>query len=363
MDIFSEQKAFEYFESEEIFDERKKGEIKDVKKLLQNALDILEKPFPQEALSEYFYTPEVLFLVSINIWNSISYDKRKILIQRRIGLDTLHKSYSPDKIHYSARVLGAHGRYPNIPFHSDMAIYTQYSGIPLLITQENDEERNNSSEVCFLNKNELLMAAGIILTSPNTRLHFSFDLSTSIDITSSLYLSLSEESRIPFFVELLGVLDIMPNATKYTYGNYIKEMRNLKAFLSIVDSDNQLLLRTLYLLTKSRMLWENGIFGEDAISNIFFAVEGALLLIQEANGGTSDKINLLLLEEIFAQQFHRGKDTFEFIKEAYEKRIKIVHPNPRGGTYWAPFLIQDDFYEYYEIVIELVNYYLMKTND
>lgn len=363
MDIFREKQAFEYFSSKEIFNnENADAEIEDIQKLIWEALDILQKPIPSEIYKVYFYTPEILSLLTTKIWNEINYDKRMLLISKDRGSKNIAKLIPKDKSHFTFRILGESGVYPNISFNNERVTYTPYAGAPFLITEESIEEMLMASEVSFLNKNELIAAAGIILTSTETRLHFSFDSSPSINLTRNLYLKLNEQLRIPFVMELMSILDEKPVSTNYTYGNYQEKIKDLQIFYTRVETSNELLLRTFFFLIKSIMLWENRMFGEDAISNVFFSIEGALLLMQLANGTKSDKIDLILLQKVFNEQFENGADLFEFIQEAYDKRVDIVHPNPRGKANWCPDLLADDFYEYYEIVIELINYYLVKSN-
>jgi hypothetical protein len=55
----------------------------------------------------------------------------------------------------------------------------------------------------------------------------------------------------------------------------------------------------------------------------------------------------------------RGENLFEFIEEAYEKRIAIVHPEPVWGSEWNPSLMAEDLYDYFKISRELLNYILI----
>ena len=126
-----------------------------------------------------------------------------------------------------------------------------------------------------------------------------------------------------------------------------------------IDEKDQLLLRTLFYFVKSSMLWNNRCFGEDAISNVLFSIEGALLLLQRKNGYSEKNINREALTEIFLNTFNNGKELFEFIQEGYDKRISIVHANPKNGAEWSPFLMADDYYEFYNILRMLLNYIII----
>lgn len=46
----------------------------------------------------------------------------------------------------------------------------------------------------------------------------------------------------------------------------------------------------------------------------------------------------------------------DMIREAYEKRIQIVHPEPRHDIGWLPNVYADDFYENYGMANDLIYY-------
>lgn len=104
------------------------------------------------------------------------------------------------------------------------------------------------------------------------------------------------------------------------------------------------------------MLWGNPCFGEDAIANVMFCLEGTLLLVQRRQGLSDEKIDIKALDGIFKAAFDRGEELFDFIKEGYDKRISIVHPSPTEGPKWIPQLLADDFYEYYDVARMLLIY-------
>jgi len=77
--------------------------------------------------------------------------------------------------------------------------------------------------------------------------------------------------------------------------------------VKVIDRDDELLLRTLLLFVKSRMLWSNRCFGEDAIANVFFALEGALHLLQQKKKGKDDaKLDWEFLASLFESTFRSG---------------------------------------------------------
>ena len=68
------------------------------------------------------------------------------------------------------------------------------------------------------------------------------------------------------------------------------------------------------------------------------------------------------LETIFDKLFPKGLELFSFIKEGYDKRISLVHAEPDWGAEWSPFLLADDFFEYFNICRELLNLILIDRN-
>ena len=57
--------------------------------------------------------------------------------------------------------------------------------------------------------------------------------------------------------------------------------------------------------------------------------------------------------------FPNGENYFSSLEGGYEKRISIIHAEPDWGAEWSPFLQADDFYDYFEISKELINYILI----
>ena len=161
----------------------------------------------------------------------------------------------------------------------------------------------------------------------------------------------------PIF-ERYGGRGLSPDISLYEFRdfkNFINDFNNLYDAFSIRD---HLLLRTSNYLVKSIMLWKNRMYGEEALANVLFSIEGGLHLMRRKYGDHSKKLNLKLLERVFIDKFPDGSNLFEFIQEGYHKRISIVHPEPNWGAKWMPFLMAEDFYEYYRISKRLMNFVL-----
>lgn len=298
----------------------------------------------------------------------LSPEHRKHLIDK--GLLSLPRFPREGSIVTQARILGPLGSYPNIKIDFGSTRYLPYHGIPLLVSSYTHTDEGES-EVGYLNEQELIAAASVLLADERPGFYFYFEDGNSVMVATEALESLSPNQRNDLLFELLSMkLSPVeprsyfqpPNSSLSPYLFEFQPFQYLNLALSIhgvCDPSDQLLLRTLYYLQNSRMLWCNGVFSQDAIANVFFALEGCLLLLQRKYNGSPSKIDLKLLASLFAEHFRGGEELFEFVQEAYEKRIQIVHPSPASGPDWRPFLMADDFYEYFQIARELLNLILV----
>jgi len=53
-----------------------------------------------------------------------------------------------------------------------------------------------------------------------------------------------------------------------------------------------------------------------------------------------------------------GEGTFEFIEEGYFTRISLVHPEPKWGAEWNPYVHTSDFREYFQLTKIILNWAL-----
>jgi hypothetical protein len=82
--------------------------------------------------------------------------------------------------------------------------------------------------------------------------------------------------------------------------------------------------------------------------------------MQKKFGDNSTKLNRKLLRDGFIKNWQNGENLYDFIEEAYYKRISLIHPEPDWGANWKPFLMADDFYDYFNICRELLNFILIE---
>lgn len=107
------------------------------------------------------------------------------------------------------------------------------------------------------------------------------------------------------------------------------------------------------------MLWQNKNFGEDAIANVMFCLEGCLRLMFRKYSTSNKEFNIKELKSIFQTLFSNVEGLFSYLEKGYEKRISLIHAEPDWGAEWSPFLFADDFFEYFNICRELLNLVLI----
>lgn len=107
------------------------------------------------------------------------------------------------------------------------------------------------------------------------------------------------------------------------------------------------------------MLWNTDGFAEDALANLFFALEGCLLLFQETAGGPTKKLDRKLLRRIFSETYQHGESLYDFIEEPLGwggTRARIVHPQLSLVEGWTPFLMAEDFMDFRRVIMALLTY-------
>lgn len=110
------------------------------------------------------------------------------------------------------------------------------------------------------------------------------------------------------------------------------------------------------------MLWSNPILAEEAIVSNFHCIEGCLHLIQNLYGDHSARLNLDLVREVIVNEIALGDNLFDYIREGYDKRISLIHANPKWGPEWSPYLGMSDFYDYFKLSRQLLNFILIERH-
>ena len=197
---------------------------------------------------------------------------------------------------------------------------------------------------------------------------FSFNLSnTTYDVPKDVVFGddcnfTSSESKIQAIIRIFdrmieygaGNCKTVTYLSKYSFSTEAYLPDRAKKFYCSFNIADDLTLRTCFLLIKSRMLFDDkdGLYFEDACTNLFISIEGALRLIHfRLTGKRIFEIKPTIQHIVTV--FPYGEIWVDLLEEIYDKRVQIVHP---AEAKWMPELSADDFYDNYDIAVELVFY-------
>lgn len=257
------------------------------------------------------------------------------------------------------------------------AKYVVHNQYPLIICKRRNYKSvwENASVINWLSRNELRFVTAIVCASDRQMLHFHFDATNSMAVDFDCLRDVPSSLRTHFLFELFSLnrrltavskspFDRLPlpDISEFDYAPFAKYLEHFKALYRAFPIGNDLLLRTCNYHAKATMAWSNRIFAEEAIVLNFHCIEGCLHLIQSIYGEESPKLDLELVREVFISEIERGEDLFDYIKEGYEKRISLVHANPKWGADWSPFLDGADFRDYFKISRQLLNFILIERH-
>lgn len=344
--------------------------------ILNECLDYMEMPRPSNDLYKYFNNPKIIYMILLQIFNHerLTYDDREKLSKYfdhlRSLLATKNSNYF---IQY--RILGSQGYYPDIEFKKGNWNYVIQNMVPILITKNKystEYEYLNDSEIGWITRNELKITTAIHIALEQGYSHFYFTDYNKYRLDYSVLEAVPSKIRLQFLSEIMALTNrFIPldksyykreptaDVTTYLYRSFEESIDMVYKLTDSFSIRNHLLLRTATHLLKAIMLWQNRSFGEEAISNTFFCIEGCLHLLQNKFGDHSPKLNLVLLKKIFIENFPLGEQIFESIKESYETRVQLVHPVTEWGSKWNPYIMSDDFYANYSFCRVLLNYILI----
>lgn len=373
MDELRKKEAALYFQSNSLFgsDNTLAPTESQLRDLLEIAFHLLEIPTLAPELWAKLANPHIVNFLFIHLWNALSTDQRLSLAKLNIRPTVYIRSDQKSNFEIKTRILGRTGIYPSVALQTNEATYAAYHGFPMLITKQ-QRISEDDSEVSFLNRQELRAATAVILARERSLLHFYFEDLSVISLDLKALENFEKEQEIQLLFELLlislrfrqpsGIFETetsLPSISVYKFSDFRDDVDSFYHLYNSFDTSDELLMRTSFYLVKSIMLWSNRSFGEDAIANALFAIEGALLLIQKKIGVQYKDIDLDCLADFFRSNFERGEELFDFIREGYDKRITIVHASPKWDIEWSPFFSAEDFYEYFHIVKFLLNYILI----
>lgn len=350
----------------------------DLEFLFKGLIELHEIPFPPSELRKYFLHPNIIETLFIEVLNSkdLTPDDRRAMHKSFEQIHSLIKIVkSPYAINF--RILAPGGNYPNVELERQSSKYTFTNQFPLLITKNRKKKDvwADTSLINWLTRTELRFATSMMCAANHILFHFHFTSHNSIEIDNNCFEKIPNELRVYFLRELLDIKlrftpignnfwqrKPLPDINEYQFSDYERATNTFKELYDQFSIQNDLLLRTCNYLVKARMHWDNQINAEEAITNTFMCLEGCLHLMQKKFGDYKPQLNRVLLEKVFKEHIPVGENIWNFISEGYRTRITLLHAEPNWGAKWDPFIVPDDFYDYYKICLELLNFILLDRN-
>lgn len=348
---------------------------KDMNSLFLGALDLLNIPYPASEIKKFFLHPNIVADLLIELINSnfLTPDDR---FELNPTFDEIHKKLRKPKSSYSykLRILAPGGLYPNLEIKRGYSRYFIQNQQPTLLTKNKNYKDifSNLSIINWLTKNELKFATALMCAPKQGIFHLEFAGYNTINIDCDCVDAIPDGLKNLFLREYFEIKkrftpvgvrawhrQPMPDLMAYEFSSYNDSIEFFNKIYDNFKISDHLLLRTCNYFVKAIMHWNNQIYFEEAITNTFFCLEGCLHLIQKKYGYYELKLNMNLLKGVFKNDIAYGENLFEFIKEGYEKRITLVHAEPEWGADWSPFLTSEDFYEYFDLCRELLNFILI----
>jgi hypothetical protein len=320
-------------------------------------------------LITYFDKPSILKELLIDILSSsfLTEEDRKIIQEdffEFLKLFPVSKSRKEIKF----RILGNTGLYPNVDIKRDKIWYKNFNSRPSLITISsfNSEKKySNDSWLYWISRTELKFATSMILSESGIRLFPYFNPYDTISLKYEDLKNVPEDKLFSVLNKWMDIKNVFiqpdgdmfnrhprPDISTFNYYSFDPNKSGFNKIFDAYSIQDHLMMRTSNYLLKALMNRDNLLFQEEALVNAFFALEGSLHLLQRKYGDYSTKLNRKLLREIFKNKLTflpNGEGTYEFIEEGYFTRISLVHPEPKWGAEWNPYVHIEDFRDYFGI--------------
>jgi hypothetical protein len=246
--------------------------------------------------------------------------------------------------------------------------YKNFNSRPSIITLnkiDSEKKYSNDSWIYWISRTELKFATSLILSDSGTQLFPYFNPYDTISLNYEDVKDIPNEKIYYFLNRWMDIKNVFiqpdgnmfnrnprPDISAYSYSNFDAKKSGFNNIFDAFSIRDHLLMRTSNYLLKALMNRRNLLFQEEAILNSFFALEGSLHLLQRKYGDKSTKLNRELLRDVFKNKLTflpQGEGTYEFIEEGYFTRISLVHPQPRWGAEWNPYVDSEDFRDYFGI--------------
>jgi len=318
---------------------------------------------PPDRFGELFASPAVLRYLSENLINGYL----------RFTLDAGWAAKGARSF-VRVRVLSPLGHYPNTDVTCHRGAYRIHRGCPYLVSEISPREEAKwsfGSELADWARQEVRMASAISCVECGG---FNAYLSSGAFDVPDEILSLAERAdRVDFALECAVLIREAWNrfatgrrhlaqrttAAVFEFGDYRDHIAGARRLFANFRVSSPLLLRTAGHHLKASMLWATDGFREDALANLLFALEGCLLLFQEAEGAQTERLDRRLVTDIFQRTYLHGDSTMHFVEEGLgwgARRAQIIHPQLANENGWKPLIFGEDYYLFDKMVRALLTY-------
>ncbi|MDR7865413.1 MAG: hypothetical protein RIN56_01285 [Sporomusaceae bacterium] len=311
-----------------------------------------------------FILTKCAYALSLGLGNNIGIERRK-----RLG--KMYGQYFNMKGQFIRirKFLSSGGYYYGRTVETSKGIYTFWGYEPILITKSKETPFPNwfvhmtRQEVRVLSSLALSTEIGTLTFQPsdecydvpydlvmNNETRFSENALRRAQAVTCMLARLSAK-------EFWGYKNSYQISVPYEFSSTVNKPEKIHNIYNSFKESNRLVVRTCFLLLKAQTLWNDPrrIYGEDACANLFFGIEGCLKLISKDRAKLRTFEIKPVLEHIY-EVFKHAPGYVYMLQDVYEKRIQIVHPESRTGTSWVPELDSEDFYENYEMAVDLIYY-------
>lgn len=295
---------------------------------------------------------------------------------RRIR-DQLWKDEAERQFLTIRRFLPTGGYYYGYNLFTKEAAYVILNAAPIVITSSTEPWRRElmyETELGLLTRLEVKIISTLFFSSYSWRgpfFYFIFgpdpiDIPASLGLDPGSSLSPATLPRLSLVLEVFDRFGLVeshvathpqPPQGTFKFRQQPLDPSRSSHFYDSFDLQDNLALRTAFLLIKSASLWSYGghIYGEDAAANLFFALEGCLHLIHRRISSSPNFQFAPVLKHI--ETLFTSKPGYAgMLEDAHEKQVQIVHPEPRVDIGWLPNLMADDFYENFGMANDLFYY-------
>ncbi len=328
----------------------------DLNYVILEDLDFME----DSTLIQIINHPYILAKYLENVYYQSKFKFSEDLINKTQSILDVFRRSLPQKL-VRIRMFKPEGIYCGACFKKTDGEYFFLNDKPILITQFNQEQLCEQLPG-FLLRQEVRLCASIALGLQATSYSFNF-LYNTYDIPYDLVSDQQDISEI----KVLAVMRILsrigdaecsfkePKITaesKFKFSTKFYSHEKSSLVYSKFNIKDDLLLRTSFLILKSKILWDqpSRLYAEDACSNLFVGIEGILRLISQRIINAEQFEVMPTIAHI--KKFY-GDNLGRLLQDIYDKRVQIIHP---AESLWMPDLSDDDYYDNYEIAMELMYY-------